>query len=312
MANVLASLVDASKFQQQNAQEGMGKIADVFEKQRLNDLGKKFVSMGDYSPQSLQKFAQENSVSMDEMHKLVEVANKFKVYQKDYDPLTAVNQVDPKTGIKTSQLLPESKVAGMGPIVSDVPKPEFMVNPDGSVVSQNPYGPLQKGVTLPEIRNADLSRAAQMDIQRMNEAGANSRAAMNESGANSRNAADIALRRDIADMEYGYKEKAAEQKTAGEAKKQVIGQYNFLVKNILPEEKTMLFDSAEDLDALGAQSIVEKLNKKVADPDPGISARARKALSLFESIAPVSGSFTNNDDWEEVTDPNILNQIKFR
>ena len=53
---------------------------------QLDELGRKFMAHGDYSPEGLQRFAQENKLSMDEAKGLASMVEAFGMYSREVKP----------------------------------------------------------------------------------------------------------------------------------------------------------------------------------------------------------------------------------
>ncbi|KKM63818.1 hypothetical protein LCGC14_1507650 [marine sediment metagenome] len=64
----------------------VGKLKANSEEKRMSELARKFMAMGDYSPRGLQKFAQENGLSIDDMKELATIGKAFGMYARNAQP----------------------------------------------------------------------------------------------------------------------------------------------------------------------------------------------------------------------------------
>ena len=96
MANVIPSLIQASQYQQEAANRGIQQVADFLKQKKIRQLGQAFVQQGDYTPEGIQKFAQQNNLSPQDMGGIVQVASAFEDFkrQREHDALQKQQYAD--------------------------------------------------------------------------------------------------------------------------------------------------------------------------------------------------------------------------
>lgn len=86
MANVLASLIQASQQNRAAESQAAQGIGEKIQAREMNKIGKKFIMWGDFSPNGLQQFARQNGLNQNQMMQIVEVANKFQEFKNSAAP----------------------------------------------------------------------------------------------------------------------------------------------------------------------------------------------------------------------------------
>jgi len=86
MANVLASLIQASQQNRAAESQAAQGIGEKIQAREMNKIGKKFIMSGDFSPNGLQQFARQNGLNQNQMMQVVEVANKFQEFKDSAAP----------------------------------------------------------------------------------------------------------------------------------------------------------------------------------------------------------------------------------
>ncbi len=252
-------LIDAlSRIREQKIRGGyqignsLHSLAQQVEQKKMADLGYQFVQQGDYTPEGIQKFAESHKVSMPTMIGLVKMAKAFQDYKTSQQPERG----------KVVSLSPGAKAVNTmtGETVATNPKPQetkAMVDVPG-------YGKMPANVGYHYLKKNDNPSFSYQKGQNGN---------------------FWALSRDGKQkIDTGIK--FFQPSKEGAESKQLINQYNFLVKSIVPADKTMILTEqglADMINGGQAKSIYDKLSD-IANKGGPKGMRAKQALELFNKV----------------------------
>ena len=183
MANVIPSLMQGYQYGMESLNRGLGSIADALRDSKMRDTGRKFIEMGDYSPEGIQTFAKENKVSPQEMAGIVQMASAFEQYKKARDPLVQVETSD-AGGNTFVQSVPQSQTIGQR-FQTGVAEKVAYLNPETKETRLYPKGRQPDPGFYPiSTANALLNKRAQKENIEYQEGQRNERARLSRETGN--------------------------------------------------------------------------------------------------------------------------------
>jgi len=201
MANLIPSLVQASQYQQEAAHRGAEDISNFFKEKRIKDMGQRFISSGDYSPEGIQAFAKDNKITPREMVGIVSMAAAFENYKRERDPLVQVKTTDDE-GNSFVQSVPISQTIGQK-FQTGVAEKEAYFNPGTKETRLYPKGNAPDTGFYPvSTANAMLNRQAQRADVEYREGQQNERARLGRENRNTGGGKDETINQKIAKSNF--------------------------------------------------------------------------------------------------------------